>query len=182
MKTPKTDNGTLLSPHSCSQLPESITRALRHARLSIGERRGYRNNEEEERDDICGQIDEIISANDERTRGANDNQTTSESPSCDAACSPSSIYLQVFGDSEDTKTPIPDESWGEVTWCRDQIFAGDVRYVRWDLVERLLTDIMAQHADPCSPWYNDCEKAGERCQWCEWASGLFPENDQIHPR
>ena len=96
------------------------------------------------------------------------------------ACSPRSIYLQVFGDSDDTETPIPAESWGEVTWCKDRVFAADVRYVRWDLVERLLTDSMAAHADPCSPWYNDCEKAGERCQWCEWASELFPENDTAH--
>ena len=71
----------------------------------------------------------------------NDKQTTSESPSGGAACSPPSIYLQVFGESEDTETPIPDESWGEVTWSKDQVFKVDVQYIRADLVAMLIREI-----------------------------------------
>jgi hypothetical protein len=58
-----------------------------------------------------------------------------------AACSPSSIYLQVFGDSEDTETPIPAESWGEVTWSKDQVFSRDVQYIRADIVAMLIREI-----------------------------------------
>ena len=62
---PSTDFPTneVCHPAPCSQLPDSVIRALRHARLFIGERRGYRSNEEAERDDICRQIDTILLPN-----------------------------------------------------------------------------------------------------------------------
>ena len=41
---------------------------------------------------------------------------------------PRSIFLQWFGDSDDFD-PIPEDAEGEVTWCRDRIFGGDVEYV-----------------------------------------------------
>lgn len=59
----KTSGSTGFAPSLGSQLPDSVIRTLRHCRLFIGERRGYRNSEEEERDDICRQLDEILSAN-----------------------------------------------------------------------------------------------------------------------
>lgn len=41
---------------------------------------------------------------------------------------PRSIFLQWFGDSDDFDT-LHEGGEGEVTWCRDQIFDGDVEYV-----------------------------------------------------
>jgi hypothetical protein len=56
------ETGEASDGSSCSLSPEVI-RTLHHCRLFIGERRGYRQNEEMERDDICRRIDAIISAN-----------------------------------------------------------------------------------------------------------------------
>lgn len=42
---------------------------------------------------------------------------------------PPRIYLQVFGDSSDTATPLPATAWGEVTWSVERIFPGDVEYI-----------------------------------------------------
>jgi len=95
-------------------------------------------------------------------------------PLCDAACSPSSIYLQWHGDSDDVDEPVPEEALEFVTWCADRVFDHDVRYVRWDLVDRLLRDVMMIHADPNDAGHNQCDE--DKCQWCEWASELFPEN------
>lgn len=41
---------------------------------------------------------------------------------------PRSIFLQWFGDSDDFG-PLPEGGEGEVTWCRDRVFDGDVEYV-----------------------------------------------------
>lgn len=96
-------------------------------------------------------------------------------PSNAADCSPSSIYLQWRGDSDDVGEPVPAESLECVTWCADKVFDHDVRYVRWDLVERLLRDVMQIHADPNDAGHNQCDE--EKCQWCEWASELFTGNE-----
>ena len=95
-----------------------------------------------------------------------------------APCSPSSIYLQWHGDGDEPDTtPIPEDCKEFVTWCEDKVFTHDVRYVRWDLVERLLIDVMRNHSSPDNGDYNYCDE--DRCQWCEWASELFPENSFI---
>lgn len=88
---------------------------------------------------------------------------------------PTAIYLQYHGDADEPE-PVDDEfSEEHVTWCRDEIFRHDVRYVRWDLVERLLRDVMMTHADPNDAGHNQCDE--DQCQWCEWASELFPQNE-----
>lgn len=52
-------------------------------------------------------------------------------------CSPSSIYLQWQGDSDDCDEPVPEESLEFVTWCEDKVFDHDVRYVRGDLADEM---------------------------------------------
>ena len=46
---------------------DELRKVARHCRLFIGERRGYRNNEEMERDDICKRIDAILPENRDST-------------------------------------------------------------------------------------------------------------------
>jgi len=88
-------------------------------------------------------------------------------------CSPSSIYLQWYGDDEPSDFDDGTEP-ADVTWAQEKVWDHDVRYVRWDLVERLLSDVMRIHADPNDAGHNYCDD--DKCQWCEWASELFPEN------
>jgi hypothetical protein len=85
---------------------------------------------------------------------------------------PESIWLQWHGDAEPDDTG--EVSTDDVTWSTDRMFAHDVRYVRWDLVEPLLTDILAAHADPNNPDYNECETEDTQCQWCQSAAALYP--------
>jgi hypothetical protein len=42
---------------------DELIKVARHCRLFIGERRGYRNNEEMERDDICKRINALLPQN-----------------------------------------------------------------------------------------------------------------------
>jgi hypothetical protein len=93
-------------------------------------------------------------------------------PSPSLACSPVEIFLQWHGDADPNE--IGDVEPSEVTWCADQVFRHDVRYVRWDKVEPILRDILQDHADESSPFYNHCDQ--DKCQMCEWASELFLEN------
>lgn len=51
---------------------------------------------------------------------------------------PTTIYLQWHGDSEDIDEPIQEDAIGEVTWCRDRIYDGDIEYVRADAVREAL--------------------------------------------
>jgi hypothetical protein len=65
--------------------------------------------------------------------------SSSGATDCSASSfAPPEIHLQYHGDAEDAE-PVDDEfSEEHVTWCRDAIFRHDVRYIRGDLVERLL--------------------------------------------
>lgn len=67
--------------------------------------------------------------------------SSSGATDCSASSfAPPVIHLQYHGDADDAE-PVDDEfSEEHVTWCRDAIFRHDVRYIRWDLVERLLRD------------------------------------------
>jgi hypothetical protein len=52
------------------------------------------------------------------------------------ALPPVKIYLQWDGDGDPSDTPI--EKRGEICWCQDRIFNGDIEYVRLDKVAKLL--------------------------------------------
>lgn len=52
---------------------------------------------------------------------------------------PERIWLQVDadGDAEDRSEPIMRESWGDMTWCAEEIGGQEVAYVRSDIVAEL---------------------------------------------
>jgi hypothetical protein len=47
---------------------------------------------------------------------------------------PKVIYLQISPDEDERLSVIEPEGEG-VTWCEDQIYEGDVKYIRADLLE-----------------------------------------------
>ena len=53
---------------------------------------------------------------------------------------PLNLWLQWFGDSDDTETPPPPgvEEQGDISWCRDKIFDSDIEYVHADEIRRAL--------------------------------------------
>jgi len=74
---------------------------------------------------------------------AQDSQTAHrECDSRAASCSgvalpPKQIWLQWDGDGEPSGMPI--EKRGEVCWCQDKIFDGDIEYLRRDEVSKIVT-------------------------------------------
>ena len=38
-----------------------------------------------------------------------------------------------------------------------------------EFIIELLQEVIDDHSDPDEPGYNECEKPGEMCQWCEEA-------------
>lgn len=51
---------------------------------------------------------------------------------------PDRIFLQLHGDEDAPDAPVDVTETDEVTWCWHRIFAGDVEYVRADIVDGLL--------------------------------------------
>lgn len=45
---------------------------------------------------------------------------------------PDTIFLQYYGDAapEDNGSDPAEVTWSEITWCKDQIFEHDIKYVR----------------------------------------------------
>ena len=79
------------------------------------------------------------------TEGQSSEQTASLATSDDAACSPSSIYLQWHGDAEPSEFydgPEPTD----VTWAREKIWDHDVKYIRADMVEKLMESVAVRIA------------------------------------
>ena len=58
---------------------------------------------------------------------------------------PERIWLQVDadGDAEDRSEPIMRESWGDMTWCAEEIGGQEVAYVRADLAAKLRDALQA---------------------------------------
>lgn len=52
------------------------------------------------------------------------------------ALPPVKIYLQWDGEGDPSDMPI--EKRGEICWCQDKVFNGDIEYVRLDKVAKLL--------------------------------------------
>lgn len=60
-------------------------------------------------------------------------------------CSPSSIYLQWHGDAEPSEfCDGPEPS--DVTWAKEKIWDHDLKYIRADLVEKLMESVAARIA------------------------------------
>jgi hypothetical protein len=89
-------------------------------------------------------------------------QTTSESPSCGAACSPSAIYLQWHGDADEPDiAPIPEECKEFVTWCEDKVFPHDVKYIRADKMEMVMDMLLR-----CEGWLTTVPEARRMVDEC----------------
>ncbi len=44
-----------------------------------------------------------------------------------------------------------------------------------DLIQELLQEVVDGHSDPDSPDYNECDKPGEMCMWCDNALKAIDE-------
>jgi hypothetical protein len=68
---------------------------------------------------------------------------------------PNKIYLQFYGDGEydpEDKTPVDD---GDVTWCTDPQWNGDILYVREHWLQRLeLIEVAAKALIKCKGRYH----------------------------
>lgn len=54
--------------------------------------------------------------------------------------SPEYIWLQVSDDDDIHEEAFPDEHYG-ISWCAEEIFSCDVKYVRADIVDELKTKL-----------------------------------------
>ena len=58
---------------------------------------------------------------------------------------------------------------------RDEIGAElDAREAECKRLAGLVREVLAQHADPESPWFNDCSE-GKLCLWCENAKAALSQ-------
>lgn len=48
--------------------------------------------------------------------------------------------------------------------------------------EEIVHDVWAAHRDPESTNYNECEKPGEECMWCDWAINVWPDLPTFYER
>jgi hypothetical protein len=62
-----------------------------------------------------------------------------------ATCSPYSIYLQWHGDAEPSEFYDGPEP-GDVTWAKERIWAHDVKYIRADVVKKLMESVAVRIA------------------------------------
>jgi len=64
---------------------------------------------------------------------------------------PEKIYLNLGEVTEEEWEELKDKSFvdickeWEITWCEDPIFAGDQKYIREDIVKKMIEDAMTEY-------------------------------------
>jgi hypothetical protein len=76
------------------------------------------------------------------SEGQSSEQTANLATSDGAACPPSSIFLQWYGDQFPSDC---DEEPSDVTWCKDKVFTYDVRYIKAESTLAHAASIIAKH-------------------------------------
>lgn len=63
---------------------------------------------------------------------------------------PDTIWLQYHGDAEPENEPVDADG---ITWCWEEIFQQDIRYIRADVIEQRILDVIKECAQIAQEHY-----------------------------